>query len=195
VTVSSVSGFSAIMFADVVWACTADTSSAWGSVSSFPSLTRYTDGKGLQIAGWATVATAATLSPTVTYTAPEGSGHTTTLTTPSTTVVAQCVPNTSYAPFSPLASGDTGVTAITNVAFNATATGNFTLAIIKPLAVVPTVAANSYVERDSTTQIDSLIKLPRGSDNKFPAIMMFGFAGGTSACATQGGFVRKVNSA
>lgn len=190
--VSHASGFSALMYVDVVWACTADTSSAWGNVGSFPSLTRYTDGKGLQIAGWATTATSAVLSPTVTYNAPEGNSHTTTLTTPNPTVVAQCVPQ--LQPWGTLQSGDTGVTSITSVAFNATAAGNFTIAIVRPLMIVPTIAAASYVERDSTSQIDGLTKLARGSDNLFPAIMVFGFAAGTSACATQSGFVRKVNA-
>lgn len=192
VNVSSISGFSAMMLVDVVWGCKADTSSAWGAVGSFPSLTRYTDGKGLQILTFAETATAAVLSPTITYNAPEGNGHTTTVTTPNPSVVAQCYPL--LQPFATLTAGDTGVTAITNVAFNATATGQVVIAIVKPLMIIPTVAAASYVERDSTSQIDGLLKLPRGSDNLHPCLAWMAMAAGTSACATQSGFVRKVNA-
>lgn len=193
VNVSSVSGFSALMYVDVVWGCKADTNSAWGNVSSFPALTRYTDGKGLMIIGFAETATSAVLSPTVTYVSPENSGQTVALTTTNPTVVAKCVPAGMTA-VGGLMGSNTGVTSITSVAFNATAAGNFIVAIVKPLMIVPTLVAASYVERDSTSQIDGLIKLPRGSDNLFPCIGVLALGGGTSACATQSGFVRKVNA-
>ena len=191
INVSHASGFAAVMYVDVVWAANVDTSTSYGAVT-FPSLTRYTDGKGLYIGGFATTATTATVSPTVTYDGPGFTGHTLTLTTPSTTVVRQCVPQ--LYPFGTFASGDTGVTKITNVAWNATAAGNFCIFICKPLMVVPTIAANTFVERDATAQIDGLVKLPRGSDNKFPCVGVMALGGGTSACATQSGFVRKVNA-
>lgn len=191
INVASAGGFSAVMYVDVVWASNVDTSAAYGAIS-FPALTRYTDGKGLMIGGFATTATATTLSPVVTYDSPEGSGHTTTLTTPSTTVVRQCVPQ--LYPFGTLVAGDTGVTQITNIAWSATASGNFCTFICKPLMIIPTIAAASYIERDNTANIDGLIKLPRTSDNKLPCIGMLALANGTSACATQSGFVRKVNA-
>ena len=191
VNVSAVAGFAAIMYVDVVWGVKLDTSVAAGTVT-MPSLTRYTDGKGLQLMAIGETATAAAVTPVVTYDAPEGTGHTCTLTSPNPSVVAQCYPLLS--PFGALAAGDTGITNISGIAITSGTAGNMIVALVKPLMIVPTIAAASYVERDSTSQIDGLTKLPKGTDNKFPCIGVLGFAGGTAACATESGFIRTVYS-
>jgi hypothetical protein len=191
VNVSAISGFSAIMLVDVVWGVKLDTSQSAGAITT-PAWTRYTDGKGLQILCFGETATSAAVSPQITYNAPEGNGHACNITTPNPSVVAQCYPV--LQPFGTLAAGDTGVTGISNISITSGTAGQMVIAVVKPLMVIPTVAAASYVERDSTSQIDGLIKLPRGSDNLFPCIGMMAFAGGTSACATQSGFIRKVNA-
>jgi hypothetical protein len=189
VNVSAISGFSAMMLVDVVWGVKLDTSQSAGAITT-PSWTRYTDGKGLQILCFGETATAAAVSPQITYNAPEGNGHACNITTPNPSVVAQCYPL--LQPFGTLQAGDTGVTGITNISITSGTAGNMVIAVVKPLMIIPTIAAASYVERDSTSQIDGLIKLPRGSDNKFPCLMWMAMAAGTSACATQSGFVRKV---
>ena len=48
ISVSSVTGFSTMMLIDVVWLANIPVSASPGNIS-FPTLTRYTDGKGLQI--------------------------------------------------------------------------------------------------------------------------------------------------
>lgn len=67
-------------------------------------------------------------------------------------------------PFMQLASGDFGVRSVeqyTNSA--ALAAGVFALNLVYPLAYVPGLAANLYIERDSTVQIDGLTELVNAS--------------------------------
>ena len=63
-------------------------------------------------------------------------------------------------PWIALASGDFGVRAISTFAFSAAHTaGVIALNMAYPLAFIPGLASNLYVERDSTTQIDGLTEL------------------------------------
>ena len=170
ISVPANTGFSALMLIDVVWLANYSVASSPGAVT-MPSLTRYTTGKNLQL-GCAVTTTLSAITPTVTvtYTAPEGSGH-----TASTGAFASALAAPKMMPLAtpnlPLQSGDTGVTSVTNVAISATGTGNIDLFLYRPIMVIPTVAANTYIERDSTIQIDGLTNLPIGSDD-FNAMFM-----------------------
>jgi len=196
VSVPSVTGFSALLLIDVVWLANYATSASPGNIT-MPTLTRYTDGKGLQI-GCAVSTTLGAFTPTVTVTynpatGDSGTGHTT-----NTGAFASALASPKMMPLLtpslPLASGDTGVTSITNVTISATnATGALDVFLYKPIMMIPTVAANTYVERDSTIQIDGLTQLPVGTDNLTSCLCWLALSGGTSACATQMGQIRTVS--
>lgn len=63
--------------------------------------------------------------------------------------------------FVPLAAGDTGVRAIKQctLSVNTGTGGPYQGVVFFPLAFVPGVAANAYIERDSTAQVDGLTEL------------------------------------
>lgn len=66
--------------------------------------------------------------------------------------------------FGPLASGDTGVRAIKSSTVSVAATSAILEGIVFfPLSFLPGIAANSYIERDSTTQIDGITELINAS--------------------------------
>lgn len=88
-------------------------------------------------------------------------------------IVQRLVP-ASLGPWMQLASGDFGVRSVeqyTNSA--ALAAGIFALNLYFPLAFVPGLAANIYVERDSTVQIDGLSELVKDGSNVIGCLTMF----------------------
>jgi hypothetical protein len=193
ISVPAVNGFSAMMLVDVVWLANYATSASPGSVS-MPALTRYTSGQGLQI-GCAVSTTFGAFTPTitVTYNAPEGNSHTT-----NTGAFASALASPKMmplaTPYLPLAAGDTGVTAITNVALDTTnATGAFDLFLYKPLMIIPTIAAYSFIEKDLSANIDGITRLDKHSSTyKNGCLCWLGLGGGTNAMANSQGMIRSV---
>lgn len=76
-----------------------------------------------------------------------------------------------YAPFIPLAAGDSGINDLINFTFSGgTAyggTGQLVLHLVKPLFIIPIVATGMYTERDFLNQLPSLPKIPDGAYLKF----------------------------
>jgi hypothetical protein len=68
-------------------------------------------------------------------------------------------------PWNPLASGDYGMKTLNDVIMGGTAmsTGAGCFYVYYPLLWMPGLAANMYIERDSTTQIDGIIALAQDS--------------------------------
>jgi hypothetical protein len=177
------------MLIDVIWAANYSIASSPGAITT-PALTRYTDGKGLRLGiAVSSVLSAVACNPTITYNAPEGNGHTCLITIPASAAVHRWFPNDVAAGVFGTA-GDTGVTAITNISLAATGTGNIDVFIFKPMLIIPTIVALTFIERDSTIQIDGLSLLPKGSDDKFPCLGWIALSAGTSACAYENGLIR-----
>lgn len=112
-----------------------------------------------------TGASATATNLTVTYVDQDNNAaQTYVITGPATATIAdQLWPDTSATtpmPFNPLAAGDYGVRSFSqtqsSVALAAGAIGGL---IVNPLVIMPGIAATSYVERDSTVQIDGLTEL------------------------------------
>lgn len=61
--------------------------------------------------------------------------------------------------FVPLASGDTGVQAVKQTTCSVAGTGTVASNVFFPLSFVPGIAANAYVERDGSVQIDGFTEL------------------------------------
>jgi hypothetical protein len=83
---------------------------------------------------------------------------------PATATIAdQLWPDTSATtpmPFAPLAAGDYGVRSFSQTQLSgALAAGAVAGLIVTPLVIMPGIAANSYIERDSTVQVDGLTEL------------------------------------
>jgi len=195
VTVPSVTGFSVMMLIDVLWLMSFSVAASPGAITS-PAWTRYTDGKGLKL-GCAVQGTLSAITPTLTVTYNPATGDSGTGHTSSTGAFASALAAPKMMPLTmpemPLVAGDTGITSISNIALSATGTGNIDVFVYKPIMMIPTVAANTYIERDSTIQVDGLTQLPVGSDNLTACLCWLAQAGGTSACATQNGMIRTVS--
>ncbi len=189
VSVPSINGISVLMLIDVVWLANYSVASNPGAIS-MPALTRYTDGKGLKI-GCAVSTTLSAITPTVTVTYDPATGDTGTGHTATTGAFASALSAPKMMPLNvpglPLASGDTGVTEITNVDISATGTGNIDIFLYKPLAMIPTLQVNSVVEWDG------FIELEKDSVSNQPGCLGFlAMAGGTGACATQMAMLKTV---
>lgn len=65
--------------------------------------------------------------------------------------------------FVPLAAASTGVQAVKQNTMSVTGTGSLAHNVFFPLLFVPGLAANAYIERDSTTQIDGLTEMVNAS--------------------------------
>jgi len=93
-------------------------------------------------------------------------------------------------PWVPLASGDYGVRSVETFAFSAAhSAGVAALNLVYPLSYVPGIAANLYVERDSTTQVDGFRELVADGSFVVGCLTMFVQTNSTSS-GTLRGFVR-----
>jgi hypothetical protein len=188
-SVSSVSGFAALLLIDVVWLANYSVGSSPGAIT-MDALDRYTSGEGLQI-GCAVADTLSAITPTVTVTynpatGDTGSGHTATTGAFAASLASpKMMPLTT--PCLPLAAGDSGVTSITNVAISATGTGTIDLFLYKPLCMIPCLNANSIEEWDG------FIEIEKNADDLSGCLGFLALAGGTSACATQMAMLKTVN--
>jgi hypothetical protein len=151
-----------LMLADLLVAAGSILQTAASNTVNSTALTRYTDGAGVMMTYETTTAAGATAqNMTVTYTDQAGNGSASSGAQAMTAsaIVGRLQPST-LTPFTTLASGDYGVRSVQTVAFSATNTaGQVALNLLFPLMLVPGVAANVYVERDSTVQIDGVTQL------------------------------------
>jgi hypothetical protein len=193
--VPSISGFSALMLIDILWSGGPVTMAA-GTItptSTSPTLTRYT-GSAAAYAGNMLMIDIGTLlggtpcSIVVNYTKEDNSTtHSTTAFTPTTaagTANRVLQYGVSYGPaFIPLYAGDLGVSHVNSITFasGSSPTGTVYLNIVRPLIIIPTLAANSWVERDITTTMDSMIELVKGTDSQHGCLAVLGLGNGTTA--------------
>jgi hypothetical protein len=192
--VPSISGFSALMLIDILWSGGPVTYASGSTVtpSSVVNYTRYNADAASRAGNMIMIDVGTLLGGTpgtlaVNYTAQDAS--TTRNTTAFTPTVAAGTANrvlqpgvTFGPPFVPLVSGDTGCYKINSVTFGTgtSPTGNIYLNIVRPLLVIPTLAANSWVERDITTTMDSMIELVKGTDSQHGCLAVLGLGNGTT---------------
>lgn len=127
------------------------------------ALTRYTTGAGVQMIMMILTALSATAhNMTVnSYTNQAGTAGRTTSTQAGLNagIVERLVP-TAFGPFMDLQTGDYGVRSVEQFTNSvALAAGIFGIMLYYPLAFVPGLSSNVYIERDSTVQIDGLTEL------------------------------------
>ena len=84
-----------------------------------------------------------------------------------------------YGPFLPLASGDTGVSAVASVTFSAANTGTGALCLARPLLTLPLTTASVAAERDLLNQLPSLPRVMDGA-----CLTWLYFAGAATGAAT-----------
>lgn len=189
VDVAHVSGFSALLLIDLVWLANYSVSANPGAIN-MPSLDRYINGKGLQI-GCAVSTTLSAITPTVTVTYDPATGDTGTGHIATTGAFASGLAAPKMMPLGvpalQLAAGDTGVTKITNVDISATGTGNIDLFLYKPLALIPTIAANTVTEWEGFTELE------KNASNQSACLGFLAMGGGTTACANETALIRTVN--
>jgi hypothetical protein len=189
VSVPAVAGFSAMMLVDVLWGMKGIPLTATSFAIGSTALTRSTNGAGVQmmVVIDATAATASTLS--LNYTDLDGTTRNTTC--QLTTVSKIHAINPAGFAFVPIS--QRGVKSIQSIDVGTTiATKTISLFLIKPLIVIPTVAAYSFIERDATLQIEGITRLETGTDEKGPYLGWLGLAGGTGACASVFAQIRTV---
>lgn len=98
----------------------------------------------------------------------------------------------SIPPFFPLVAGDYGVRSVeTATSAGNTGGGTSALLLFFPLAWIPGVGSNIYVERDSTIQIDGLTELVQDGSNIIGCLALLMQTNSTSS-GTLGGFLRTV---
>ena len=106
---------------------------------------------------------------TVTYTNSAGTGARSTGAVASVASIAANRLNTytGFGPFMPLAAGDVGVRSIESAIYSAAnSAGSDHLVICRPILMMPTVAVNTFVERDSTIQVDGLTQLVKNASER-----------------------------
>lgn len=191
----SASQINTAILADLLVACGSiqGNTNASQTVNS-TALTRYTGGEGVLMTFEVTTAlggTAANL--TVTYTNQAGTGSRSTGAIAMTTsAIAGRLQPVALGPFMTLQSGDFGVESVQSVQLSASMTaGVFALHLYMPLMWVPGVGTNSYIERDSTTQIDGLSELVTTGGGALGCLVLYVLPSGTSS-GILNGFMRTV---
>jgi len=192
----SSSAFDMIMLADLLVACGAilATTAADQTVNS-TALTRYTTGAGVMACLDVTTALSNT-AHTIrlkSYTDQGGTGGADTGAINSVAAAAdgRVLPNVA-GPFFHLAAGDYGLRSVETFACGtALVAGAFALNLYFPLCYVPGVAADAYVERDSTIQIDGITELVMTGGGELGCLVLYGLPGG-SATGELTGFIRTV---
>lgn len=193
ITVPSISGFSTVLLVDLlVAAANISANSTSAQTVNSAALTRYTTGEGVRMILVVTTALGATASNvTISYTNQAGTAG---RSTGAIAMTASCAVNRTQPSttifFIPLQAGDTGVRSVQTITFSAAmGAGVLDLYLFKPLMIIPTIAANTFVERDSSVQIDGLTELAYGSDNQVGCLGNFVLTGGTTT-TTLLGFLR-----
>jgi hypothetical protein len=119
---------------------------------------------------------------TITYTNQAGTGGRSTGAVAATASVAtpRVNPYSGFGPFMPLAAGDTGVRSIETAQYSAAnSAGSDHLCIVRPLLMMPTVAVNTFVERDSTAQIDAITQLVKNASEQSACLRWLFLTSGT----------------
>ncbi len=194
-TTPSVSGFSAAMLVDLVWLGSGLSPNSTSAQSLYMPSTpvRYYDGTGLMLAFASKSGFVGGIASNITVNYTNNSGTAGRVSTQAAvqSIGIQRLMQFGAGPFFPLAGGDGGIRSIQSITFSASM-GNTALLdvlLVKPLAMIPTIAANTFVERDSTAQIDGLTPLPWGSNSAISCLGLFLLTGGTTT-TTLVGFMR-----
>jgi hypothetical protein len=168
------------------------TTAAAQSVNT-TALTRYTTGAGVQMIMQIITALSATAhNMTVnSYTNQAGTtGHSTSTQAGLASGIVERLVPTAFGPVMDLAAGDYGVRAVAQYTNSvALAAGAFALLLYYPLAFVPGLSSNVFVERDSTVQIDGLVELVQTAGGAIGFLNMLLMPNGT-ASGIMSGFLR-----
>ena len=184
-------GFTMLLLCDLLW-CGANVTTNVGTGAqtvNSNALVRYTSGAGvMMICAVTTALGASAANITFSYLDQGGNaGSSGAVALTASCVVQRLQPVMSSSPFVVLAAGDYGVTQIVSITVSALmGAGVMDAYLIKPLAFIPTIAATTYVERDSTAQIDGLTQLPVGSDNYIGCLGFLGLTSSTTTCTANG---------
>lgn len=182
---TSTSALQIVMLTDLLMSAgniltTINTSQAITSTT----LTRYTTGAGVMMTFEVTTAIGTTASNlTVTYTNQAGTASQSTGAQAIlvSTIAGRLIP-VGLGPFMQLASGDYGIRAVSAAICSAAmTTGIIALNLYKPLMFVPGIAANIFVQRDSTTNIDGLAELVQTVTPTLPCLNVYLLANTTSS--------------
>jgi len=214
VSITAVNGFALGMLYDQLWAGSyVVTSNATINPTTDVTVTRYastTAGNadyagGNQMLTTLSTTLTHTVAPVVTTTYTDGNGttsKTTAYTCPATgALVNRVIGNTTYntatvinsTPFMSLTNAGTpGVTKLEQVVVSGgTATvGTVSHKIVRPLVIMPFIAANTYVEQDTTLNIGNMVEL-RNASQVCGCIGWLAFSAGTTA-ASMSAFMRTV---
>jgi len=198
VGVSAINGFSVLMLVDLLWAAGAVSVASSPVTVTGSAVTRYTSastpnaaGNCLAIAIQSAIGAVA-INPVFTYTNQANTGS---RTSGTCTVAASAIANrifpsdTAAVTLSTTTTIDTGVISVQSFTCSTT-TGAIDLYIYRPLMLIPTIAINTFVERDSTVQIDGIQQLPVGSDSHIGCLGFLALSNGTTACASQSAYLR-----
>jgi hypothetical protein len=162
------------------------TSTSLQSMDNTVTLSRYTDGAGVQM--FAEVQTAIGATPqvcTITYTSQSGTTGRTTSFTSVASAAANRMPYLSF--FIPLAAGDTGVRKIESVQFGgSTGSGTIAFALVKPIVELPIQVASMMVERNTILSTPRLFQIV---DNACLSFLLF------AATTSSGTFNGRISAA
>lgn len=207
-TTTSITGFALAMLMDNLWGGEyLLTSNTIINPTSDIEVTRYAgtaaNGNMLMCTLASTLTHTGAATITVTYTNPNGdTGRTTISVTPATgALVGRIILNTLHSsatviastPFMPLTnSADTGVKMVEQiqVAGGTVTAGTVNHKIVRPLLIMPFIAAASYIEQDTTLNIGNMVELVNVSQ-VCGALSWAVFTGGAST-ATMSAFLRTV---
>jgi len=187
----STAALAAVMLVDVLWAGANVMGNVGGAqVINSAALTRSTNGIGcelLVVVSSAIGATAQNLQ--INYTGNDDATHNVTIAMTTAAAVNRVMP-AGIVPFVPLNAGVKGVKSIQSAAFSSTnAAGSVDIHIVKVLTIVPTVAAYTYVERDTTSQIDGIVEINVDSAGMPGCIGQLSLHSGTGT-SMSAGFIR-----
>jgi hypothetical protein len=213
-SVTSITGFAMAMLYDCLWAGSyALTSNATINPTTDVAVTRYASttagnadyagGNMMQITLYSTLTHTVAGTITTTYTNQGGTaGRTTISTMPATglltgRIIANTTHNTATvitsSPFMPMTNGgDSGVTTVEQVVISGgtVTVGTVYHKIVRPLVLMPFIAANTYIEQDATLNIGNMVEL-RNVSQTCGCLGWNTFSAGTTA-ASMSAFLRMI---
>jgi len=176
---SSANVFQILQLTDVLYECGGISATTVSTQNlGAAALTRYTSGIGVLATLTATTALSATnvtITATYTNTVPTGSrtGTFAHVSTGNYGAVDRLIP--AGRPYMTMQSGDIGITSVQSIAFgSALGAGVAALFLHKPLVLLPGVAADLYVERDTVQSLEGLVELVTTSGGDLGCPMLMG---------------------